>query len=52
METCLLLEDSGGDGDSKSNYDQAVKLIKSAKKNEKKEKKIKLNQSMKKHLNF
>jgi tetratricopeptide (TPR) repeat protein len=27
---------SGGDGDSKSKYDQAVKLIKSAKKNEKK----------------
>ena len=42
---------SSGD-DTKSNYDQAVKLINSAKKNEKKGKKEKRNPSMKKHLNY
>ena len=41
---------SGGDSKPKSNYDEAVKLIKSAKKNEKKKvRKIKLKKNMKKH---
>ena len=42
---------SGGEGDgpkTKTNYEKAVKLIKSANKYEKKEKKIKHNQVMKK----
>jgi len=39
-------------GDTKSNYDQAVKLIKAAKKNEEKGKKRKLSHNMKKHLNY
>ena len=39
-------------GDTKSNYDQAVKLIKSAKKSEEKGKKIRHYLNMKERLNF